>query len=195
MPDTHIHSATASLTLGPSMKRAERMIAVRARRSAAKVLKGWRRGPPPPTDRVLLVEMIRIALRLALAFESMRFGSRKISLNQLSGLVQDLLLHFDDLDLKNTSVWNLTENLLAEMRSSRSNVLVQHVNNPFKSFCANMGKFERTRKQADAFVFLLSAWSDLARCLAVCINAQVSAINGGLQFVALSAYANTRRTV
>jgi len=85
------------------MRRAEKAISARVKRSAAKLLTHQRYGLSLPADRTLLTEMIRAAFRLAIAFEHAGFGRRKISVEHLSNLIQDLFLHFDDLDLKRTS--------------------------------------------------------------------------------------------
>jgi hypothetical protein len=171
------------LTVTPLMRRAEKAISARVKRSAAKLLTHQRYGLSLPADRTLLTEMIRAAFRLAIAFEHAGFGRRKISVEHLSNLIQDLFLHFDDLDLKGTSPWNVLEDLLDEVRVNQTKVVGRKMSNPFRSFHANIALFERARRQTDAVVFLLTAWADLASCLAACLRAEVDGSRDKLRFV------------
>jgi len=159
--------------LSPSARRTEQSISARTKRSIERLLKHQSYVPLPAEERTLLTEMIRAEFRLAVKFENVGFGERKLSVDQLSDLVQDLLLHFDDLDLKGTSPWNVLESLLEEVRIQPPKVIAQTTANPFRSFHSNIHRFERARKVPDAVVFLLTAWADLARCLAVCLMAQI----------------------
>src|SRR5207302_6912981 len=101
--------------------------------------------------------------------------------DQLSDLVQDRFIHFDNDDYDGSSVWNIYDFRKSQARGHRKSVT--HGPNPFASYGSRMAALGRSKRSSDAAVIWLNTWADLARCLALCIESSVAAVQARIEFV------------
>lgn len=110
-------------------------------------------------------------IELSISFEIIRYGKRSMNSFQISQLIQDLLLHFEEVYL---APWNLFDAVATVRYSAVAIVAAESSNNPFLSFVKRLRKMEACVGTARMISEWLAAWADLARCLSVLLSTSAS---------------------